>query len=92
MTEEQQHKIGSGFGFHSTADEVLDFVASNDNADAQAVLVPDTALHTVAWLTDLEERLGKPVLTANQVSVWEGLRLVGETAPRAGLGALFAKG
>ena len=25
---------------------------------------------------DLEQRLGKPVLTANQVSVWEGLRLV----------------
>ena len=73
-------------------DEVLDFVASNDHADAEAVLVPDTALHTVEWLTDLEERLGKPVLTANQVSVWEGLRLVGATEPRAGLGALFAKG
>ena len=53
--------------------------------------MPDTALHTVEWLTDLEERLGKPVLTANQVSVWEGLRLVGATEPRAGLGALFAR-
>jgi maleate cis-trans isomerase len=73
-------------------DAVLEFVASNDHADAEAVLVPDTALHTVAWLADLEDRLGKPVLTANQVSVWEGLRLVGEVAPRAGLGALFAKG
>lgn len=72
-------------------DEVLDFVASNDHADAEAVLVPDTALHTVEWLTDLEARLGKPVLTANQVSVWEGLRLVGATEPRSGLGALFAK-
>ncbi|HEV7648808.1 MAG TPA: maleate cis-trans isomerase [Actinophytocola sp.] len=71
-------------------DDVLDFVAANDHADAEAVLVPDTALHTVAWLEDLEQRLGKPVLTANQVSVWEGLRLVGDTAPRKGLGALFA--
>lgn len=70
--------------------DVLDFVAANDHPDAEAVLVPDTALHTVAWLDDLEQRLGKPVLTANQVSVWEGLRLVGDTAPRPGLGALFA--
>ncbi len=71
-------------------DDVLEFVAANDHPDAEAVLVPDTALHTVAWLEDLERRLGKPVLTANQVSVWEGLRLVGDTAPRPGLGALFA--
>ncbi|MGH3373039.1 MAG: maleate cis-trans isomerase family protein, partial [Nocardioidaceae bacterium] len=51
-------------------DEVLDFVAANDHPDAEAVLVPDTALHTVAWLDELEDRVGKPVLTANQVSAW----------------------
>ncbi|GAA2416958.1 aspartate/glutamate racemase family protein [Actinomadura vinacea] len=81
-------------------DEVLEFVAANDHPEAEAVLVPDTALHTVAWLDDLEERLGKPVLTANQVSVWEGLRLAaasgdgaaGALRPRPGLGRLFATG
>ncbi|WP_395104962.1 maleate cis-trans isomerase [Actinomadura sp. SCN-SB] len=80
-------------------DDVLDFVAANDHPGAEAVLVPDTALHTVAWLDDLEARLGKPVLTANQVSVWEGLRLAAESGagaegvlrPRPGLGTLFAK-
>ncbi|NYE50428.1 maleate cis-trans isomerase [Spinactinospora alkalitolerans] len=71
------------------APDVLDFVALNDRADAEAVLVPDTALHSAAILEDLEERLGKPVLTANQVSVWEGLRLAGATSPRSGLGTLF---
>jgi maleate cis-trans isomerase len=70
-------------------DDVLDFVAANDHPDAEAVLVPDTALHTVAWLDDLEERLGKPVLTANQVSVWEGLRIAGDRTLRTGLGTLF---
>ncbi|MDA8371898.1 MAG: maleate cis-trans isomerase [Nocardiopsaceae bacterium] len=71
------------------AADVLDFVAANDHQDAEAVLVPDTALHSAAILDDLERRLGKPVLTANQVSVWEGLRLAGATAPRDGLGSLF---
>jgi maleate cis-trans isomerase len=70
---------------------VLDFVAANDHPDAQAVVVPDTALHTVAWLDELEARVGKPVLTANQVSVWAGLRLAGDHAPRTGLGTLFRR-
>ena len=70
-------------------EDVMSFVKANDHSEAEAVLVPDTALHTVEWLADLEESLGKPVLTANQVSVWEGLRLVGALERRAGLGALF---
>nr|WP_018657930.1 aspartate/glutamate racemase family protein [Actinomadura flavalba] len=71
-------------------DAVLEFVTANDHPDADAILVPDTALHTVAWLDELDAAAGKPVLTANQVSVWEGLRLAGETRPRSGLGRLFA--
>ncbi|APU14386.1 maleate cis-trans isomerase family protein [Actinoalloteichus fjordicus] len=70
--------------------DVLDFVAGHDHPDAEAVLVPDTALHTATLLDELTERVGKPVLTANQVSVWEGLRLVGRAAPR-GLGVLSGR-
>ncbi|WP_232660451.1 maleate cis-trans isomerase family protein [Pseudonocardia sp. TRM90224] len=72
------------------ADAVLDFAAAADHPDAQALLLPDTALHTVGLLDALEERVGKPVLTANQVSIWQGLRLAGDTAARPGFGALFA--
>jgi hypothetical protein len=46
-------------------------VEQNDNPDAEAILVPDTALHTVAWLEQLEAAAGKPVLTANQVTFWK---------------------
>lgn len=70
-------------------DRVLSFVAAADHPDARAVLVPDTALHTAAWLGDLEAALGKPVLTANQVTVWEALRLAGALRPQPGLGRLF---
>ncbi len=69
---------------------VLEFAAAADHPDAQAVLLPDTALHTVGLLDRLDARVGKPVLTANQVSIWQGLRLAGGDAPRPGLGALFA--
>jgi maleate cis-trans isomerase len=72
--------------------DVLDLAAANDHPDAEAILLPDTALHTAAWLDELEGRLGKPVLTANQVSVWEGLRLAGRSAPHAALGTLFRLG
>jgi maleate cis-trans isomerase len=68
---------------------VLDFAAAVNRPDADAILLPDTALHTIELLDRLEERVGKPVLTANQVSVWQGLRLAGDTRPRPGLGALF---
>jgi maleate cis-trans isomerase len=70
---------------------VLDFAAAADHADAEAVLLPDTALHTIELLDALDQRLAKPVLTANQVSIWQGLRLAGAGEPRAGLGALFAR-
>jgi maleate cis-trans isomerase len=69
---------------------VLEFAAAADHPDAQAVLLPDTALHTIGLLDALDARVGKPVLTANQVSVWQGLRLAGADAPRPGFGVLFA--
>lgn len=68
---------------------VVDFVTANDHSHADALLVPDTALHSAAWLEDLETAAGKPVLTANQVSFWEGLRLCGKLTPQRGLGTLF---
>lgn len=70
-------------------DAVLDIARAGDHADADAVLMPDTALHTIAWLEELEAALGKPVLTANQVTAWEGLRLAGVTPQLPGLGLLW---
>ncbi|MFF8955840.1 decarboxylase [Streptomyces sp. NPDC014894] len=72
-------------------DRILELAASANDPAAEAVLLPDTALHTVAHLPELEELLGKPVLTANQVTVWEGLRLADRRAWSPDLGALFAK-
>jgi maleate cis-trans isomerase len=69
---------------------LLAFVEAGDRPDAEAVLVPDTALHTARSLEALEDAIGKPVISANQVSVWEALRLAGhDRRPSAGFGTLF---
>lgn len=69
--------------------QVVDMVVAGDHPDAEAVLVPDTAMHTLAIIDQLEDAVGKPVLTANQVTVWKGLQLLGEVPALPGLGALF---
>jgi maleate cis-trans isomerase len=74
-----------------TADReaVLELAAAGDHPDADALLVPDTALHTVRWLSELEHAVGKPILTANQVTVWDALRLAGRPVSAPNLGRLF---
>jgi maleate cis-trans isomerase len=70
-------------------EQVLAMVRSADTESADGILVPDTAMHSLAWLDELEAAVGKPVLTANQVTVWEGLRIAGGPTALPGLGALF---
>ncbi|AZG47790.1 Arylmalonate decarboxylase [Gordonia insulae] len=70
-------------------DNLFEMVRSVDTPNAEAVLVPDTALHTIGWLDDLERDIAKPVLTANQVTVWEALRLVDRPLVVDGFGKLF---
>ncbi len=73
------------------AEWVLETARAADLTGAQCLLIPDTALHTIAVLPRLEEALGAPVLTANQVTAWHGLRLAGHPARAEGLGALFSR-
>lgn len=92
------HPVGVASGGIVTAAEVgtlsaeaaLRLAAAGDRADADVLLVPDTAMHTIAVLPALELAAGKPVLTANQVTAWEGLRLAGHAPVLPELGTLFA--
>ncbi|CAL9537397.1 maleate cis-trans isomerase family protein [Streptomyces althioticus] len=71
--------------------ELFALARAADSPDAEALLLPDTALHTVAHIPALEKELGKPVLTANQVTVREGLRLADRRVNAPELGALFTR-
>lgn len=70
-------------------EKVIELVTANDHPDADAVLIPDTAMRTFALVENLEKHLGKPVLTANQVTIWKGLRIAGDDRVFAGAGSLF---
>ncbi|MFF3627777.1 decarboxylase [Streptomyces sp. NPDC002164] len=71
-------------------DQVKELAEAADRPDADAVLLPDTALHTVSYVPELEALLGKPVLTGNQVTAREGLRLADRRAWSPRLGRIFA--
>ena len=72
------------------AADVYRFIAAGDDPTAEAVLVPDTALTTTQHIAVLEGELGKPVLTANQVTAWYALRIAGVAARVPGFGRLLA--
>ena len=71
-------------------EQVIEFVRANNHPDAEAILIPDTALHTTGFLPALDEAAGKPVLTANQVTMWQALQLGGGFQRQRGFGQLFA--
>lgn len=70
-------------------EQVRDLIGDRFPADVQAIVVPDTALHTLRMIEELERGLDKIVLTANQVTAWYGLRLAGWHGRVEGLGRLF---
>lgn len=72
-------------------DGVVELAQSNNPNEAEAVLLPDTAMHTAKLVGRLEGVLGKPVLTANQVTLWQALRLAGRNIYVPEMGALFAE-
>lgn len=61
-----------------------ELIRKADSTDAQAVFVSCTNLPTYDLIAPLEHDLGKPVLTANQLTVWAALRLAGSAAVGAG--------
>jgi maleate isomerase len=74
-----------------TGRELMERVISLDQPDAEAILIPDTAVRSLEIIAPLERRLGKPILTANQVTAWHGIRLAGLECLQPQYGALMAR-
>jgi maleate isomerase len=70
-------------------EDVYDHVLSVDHHDASAIFVSCTNFRTVGAIEALEDRLGKPVISANQASFWHCLEIAGVAGARPGYGCLF---
>jgi maleate isomerase len=64
--------------------EVVDIVRSVDRPEAEALFISCTNLPTYDVIEPLEQALGKPVITANQVTMWAALRAIGRGAVGGG--------
>jgi maleate isomerase len=69
--------------------EIYEWARSHVPPSAQAVFLGGNALRAIGVIAALEEDLGRPVLTANQVSLWYALRMAGVEAKVNNYGQLF---
>lgn len=78
-----------GMGFEQEIEPLYTQIRAACPADADGVLIAGTGFRCVGIVEALEQDLKRPVITANQASLWRCLRLAGVQAPVKGYGALF---
>jgi maleate isomerase len=69
--------------------QLYEWIRAQTPKDAQAVFMGGNGLRAIGVVRALEEDLGRPVLTANQVAFWHALRLSGARVPVANYGQIF---
>src|SRR5262249_54632002 len=70
-------------------DAILALASTMSLRGAEALLIPDTAIPAWPAIAPLEAQLAIPILTANQVTLWEALRLADVLQPHRDWGLLF---
>jgi maleate cis-trans isomerase len=76
--------------YDETEERAYRLARAADVPAADAVLVSGTGLPTVGVLDLLERDLGKPVISSNQASLWQALRMAGVRERIAGIGRLLS--
>lgn len=71
------------------AEEVHGWIAANTPSKAEAVVVAGNGLRAVGAIDALETSLSRPVITANQAMLWQGLRVAGVPSRMDHYGRLF---
>ncbi len=85
--------LGAANGFDAArigAERLKLVLESADLEGIDAVLVPDTALPSLDVVQSLEASAGRPVLTANQVTLWAALGLVRHDVATVDFGRIFS--
>ncbi|MFV0297783.1 MAG: hypothetical protein ACK5JT_16870, partial [Hyphomicrobiaceae bacterium] len=78
-----------GMGFEQEIEPLYTQIRNGCPDNADGVFIAGTGFRCVGILDALERDLGRPVLSANQVSLWHCLRLSGVRAEIDGYGSLF---
>jgi maleate isomerase len=73
------------------AASLIDAAVMADDLRAEALFVSCTALPALEAVSEIEARLGKPVVTSNQASIWAMRRAAGIGTVPEGYGSLFAR-
>jgi maleate isomerase len=81
--------VGQGLGFEQEVEPLFRQIKAACPADADGVLIAGTGFRCVAILDVLEQDLRRPVVSANQASLWHCLRLSGVRAQIGGYGSLL---
>jgi maleate isomerase len=78
-----------GMGFEQEIEPLYEQIISACPTSADGILIAGTGFRCVGILDALEQDLKRPVLAANQASLWHCLRLSGVRAKIVGYGRLF---
>jgi maleate isomerase len=78
-----------GLGFEQEVEPLFAQIKAACPAEADGVLIAGTGFRCVAILAALEQDLKRPVISANQASLWHCLRSAGVQTRIAGYGNLF---
>lgn len=81
-----------GFGFEQDVTSLYDQITAACAPTADGVLIGGTGFRCVALIEALETELGRPVVTANQASLWHCLQHAGIKDPIEGYGSLLRSG
>lgn len=72
--------------------QLYEWVRVHTPKSAEAVFIGGNGLRAIGIIKALEENLGRPILTANQVAFWQALALSGSRVPIVGYGQIFGLG
>jgi maleate isomerase len=70
--------------------ELYEWVRTQTPKSAEAVFIGGNGFRAIGVIEALEENLGRPILTANQVAFWQALALLGSREPVVGYGRIFS--
>jgi len=82
---------GHGMGFEQEVEPLYAQIKAVCPVEADGVLIAGTGFRCVGILDALERDLRRPVVSANQASLWHCLRLSGVRAPVSGYGSLLGR-